>query len=375
MPDLRSLRLPRKDPCTVATGFASGERASAELAARAVEQALSRARQPLAGSVLLFLTSHFGRNTQLAISAASRAAHCLQVAGCTAAGVFTESEWSLDAPAAAALVLTGTTGLVNPAADQAILTLATTATQRLPLAGTSDRFGLCSADGDGDVPARVWQHGRLADHGHCELAFANARTATRVSRGLRILSPILTVTGTDGYDLFAVNERPALATLLDHLPPSAQPDARPPFSHLFAALTDASGDASDALRNDRCRLVPILGASPDEQSLTLAMPLTPGDRLFWVLRQPAAADQDSTIAVAELASEIPEPDFAVVFSCIGRGPYFFGTADRDIDCLLERYPALPVIGAYGAGEIAPVAGHAALLSYSAVLTLVDCVHA
>jgi small ligand-binding sensory domain FIST len=374
LPDLRSLRLPRKEPCTVATGFASGERATADLAARAVEQALQRAHQPLAGSVLLFLTSHFGRNTQLAVSAASRTAHCLQVAGCTAAGVFTESDWSLDAPAAAALVLAGDNGLVTPAGDCTVLTLTTAATQRLPMDGARERFGICCADGDGDLPARVWQHGRLADNDRCELAFANARTATRVSRGLRLLSPILEVTGTDGYDLFAVNGRPALATLLDCLPPSSQPEARPPFSHLFAALTDASGDAADALRNDRCRLVPILGASPDEQSLTLAMPLAPGDRLFWVLRQPAAAEQDSMAAVAELAESIAEPDFAVVFSCIGRGPYFFGTADRDLDCLLERFPALPVIGAYGAGEIGPVAGHSALLSYSAVLTVVDCVH-
>ena len=278
-------------------------------------------------------------------------------------------------PAAAALILTGDTGLVAPAADGAVLTLTTAAVQRLPMDSARPRFGICCADGDGDLPARVWQHGRLAEGDRCELAFAHARTATRVSRGLRVLSPILAVTGTDGYDLFSVNGRPALATLLDHLPPSAQPDARLPLSHLFAALTDGSGDAADALRSDRCRLVPILGASPEEQSLTLAMPLAPGDRLFWVLRQPAAAEQDSMAAVAELAEELAEPDFAVMFSCIGRGPYFFGTADRDLDCLLERFPALPVIGAYGAGEIGPVAGHSALLSYSAVLTVVDCVHA
>ena len=331
---------------------------------------------PLAGSVLLLLTSHFGRNTQLAISAAARTAHCLQVAGCTTAGLFTESDWSLDTPAAAALVLSGDTGLVAPTTGSATLTLMTAnAAQRLRRDDRDERFGLCCADGDGELPARTWQHGRLSEDGRCELSFSHARTATRVSRGLRVLSPVMTVTAADGYDIFTVDQRPALAALLDHLPASAEAKLRPPFSHLFAAVTDAVTDPAAALRDGRYHLVPILGTSPDEQSLTLALPLAAGDRLFWMLRQPAAAEQDSTTAVAELAAAIAQPDFALMFSCIGRGPYFFGSADRDLDCLLERFPDLPVLGAYGAGEIAPVGGHATLLSYSAVMTLVDCVHA
>ena len=376
MPNLRSLHLPRKDACAVASGFASGDRPTADLVSAAVEQALAKAKSSIAGSVLLLLTSHFGRNTQLAVSTAARVAHCVQVAGCTAAGVFTESEWSLDAPAAAALVLCGDTGLVAPVAGSSVLTLLTaTAAQRLAEpADANVRFGMYCADGEGDLPARVWSHGRIAGDGNCALSFSNARTATRVSRGLKVLSDVMAVTGTDGYDIFSVDHRPAMATLLDRLPPNSALSPWPPFSQLFAAVTDTPADPTRALKEGRYHLVPIIGVSHDEQSLTLALPLDVGDRLFWTLRQPSIAESDSIEAVAELDAVIPEPDFALMFSCIGRGPYFFGSADRDLVCLGERFPAIPILGAYGAGEIAPVAGKSTCLSYSAVMTLVDCVH-
>jgi len=375
LPDLRSLRLSRKDARSVASGFASGERPTADLVAAAVEQALAKADSSIAGSILLLLTPHFGRNTQLAVSTAARVAHCVQVAGCTAAGVFTESEWSLDAPAAAALVLCGDTGLVAATAGGGVLTLATaTAAQHLGEIDAAVRFGMYCADGEGDLPARVWSHGRIAGDGHCALSFSHARTATRVSRGLKVLSDVMAVTGTDGYDIFSVDDRPAMTTLLAGLPPNSALNPWPPFSQLFAAVTDGTIDPGRALKEGRYHLVPIIGISHDEQSLTLALPLDAGDRLFWTLRQPAVAERDSIEAVAELDALIPEPDFALMFSCIGRGPYFFGSADHDLACLRERFPAIPILGAYGAGEIGPVAGKSTFLSYSAVMTLIDCVH-
>jgi small ligand-binding sensory domain FIST len=42
-----------------------------------------------------------------------------------------------------------------------------------------------------------------------------------------------------------------------------------------------------------------------------------------------------------------------MFSCIGRGPYFYGGEDRDLDILRERFPKLPILGTYGTGQIAP----------------------
>ncbi|SBT07059.1 conserved hypothetical protein [Candidatus Propionivibrio aalborgensis] len=50
-----------------------------------------------------------------------------------------------------------------------------------------------------------------------------------------------------------------------------------------------------------------------------------------------------------------DPVCALMFSCIGRGPYFYGGEDCDLDVLRERFPDLPVLGTYGTGQIAPIA--------------------
>lgn len=370
MPDPRPLRLSRQDAAAVATGFATADRAQPELAAQAVRTALTRIDASLAGSVLLFLTSHFHRNAQAAVSAASRAARCLQVAGCTAPGVFTESEWSLDAPAAAALVLCGDIGLVRPNDGQPILTLAEAGDDhRHWMSDRVPRLGMLTTDADSDAPGRIWLHGKVHP-GCCETSFSHCRMAIAVSRGIRALTAAMAVTEADGHEVFAIDDEPALVTLLKHLPDDQPATSSRPGPHLFAALVRDQVTAEQAIARGSYRLLPILGASEDEQSLTLAQPLAPGDRLFWALRQPMAAVQDSGIALDRLAAEIPAPDFSVMFACIGRGPYFFGAEDIDLAQIDERFPGLPAIGAYGVGEIAPLADGNDVISYSAVTALV-----
>jgi small ligand-binding sensory domain FIST len=57
--------------------------------------------------------------------------------------------------------------------------------------------------------------------------------------------------------------------------------------------------------------------------------------------------------LVRLADKVADPACALMFSCIGRGPYFYGGEDRDLDVLCERFPDLPVLGTYGTGQIAP----------------------
>lgn len=358
----------------MATGFATGGSPSPEVAAAAVRQALARTESTLARSVLLFLTPHFARQPQAArssVTAASRAAHCLQVTGCTAPGVFTEDGWSLDAPAAAALVLCGDTVLTPPPAPDGaphpLLTLATPESLRTDWFGRArPRFGLLSTDNDPERPGRVWSGAKVADR--CEAGFGDAGIAAGVSRGLRHLSPPMRIDDTDGHELFELDGQPALATLLRGLPPELR--GNPPLSQLFAGLPEPGVDAERAVATGRYGLLPILGASNDEQSLTLAAPPVRGDTLFWAQRLPAAAEADTAALLDALSDAQPAPDFALLFACIGRGPYFFGGEDRDLAQLRARFPGLPVLGAYGAGEIAPLPGGSAIVSYSAVIALV-----
>ena len=87
------------------TALISSHQPSPELAEMAVNAALARAGMKHAAQVILLLSRDFLRKEAPAIVAAARAAGCLQVAGMTASGLFTEQGWQLDQPAAAALVL------------------------------------------------------------------------------------------------------------------------------------------------------------------------------------------------------------------------------------------------------------------------------
>ena len=73
-----------------------------------------------------------------------------------------------------------------------------------------------------------------------------------------------------------------------------------------------------------------------------------------VLSQTLSAEADMAESLAGIES--PAPAFGLMFSCIGRGPLFYGDDDRDLVAFRTRFPGLPLLGAYGSGQIAP-AGH------------------
>ena len=95
----------------IATGLATGVTADPAIAAQAVAQAMLHLGLSHANSVLLFLSEAFARDPQPALLAASRQSQCMQIAGCSAQGIFTEQDWVLDAPAAAAMVFGGNLSL------------------------------------------------------------------------------------------------------------------------------------------------------------------------------------------------------------------------------------------------------------------------
>ncbi|HEX5393533.1 MAG TPA: FIST C-terminal domain-containing protein [Rhodocyclaceae bacterium] len=355
-----------------ATGFAAADQASPELAAEAVREALASAGWDYAHSVILFLSSHFCRTAQPAITAASRAARCLQVAGCTAPGVFTETSWALHQPAAAALVLAGPVSLGPPLASEPSLTFSlpehTTPDWLLPY---PPRYGTLASGLDDRNGGQVWCQGKLRP-GRVEASFHGASVRTAVSRGLRFLSPTLYVTEQDGFEVFHLSNTPALNTLLTELPPELADLETLPLQRLCALVLEPGVPSTQAVSEGRYTLLPLLGVNSHERSVTLAAPLPADSALIWAWREPEAAEADTAEALKQITTgNVPEPDFALMFACLGRGPYFYQGHDRDLAQVSARYPSLPVIGVYGGGEIAPLGDGNVLLSYSTVFSLVS----
>jgi small ligand-binding sensory domain FIST len=375
MHDPGFVRVQGKNPnqMKVATGLATSHTASEELAYQAVSAAMQKAGLSIASSVLLFLTPDFAREPQSALRAAARAASCTQIIGCSAAGIFTEEDWVLDAPAAAAMVFGGGVNLElvhKTQNEDLLLTLAApNAIHTEWLSEPGQRFGGVSGDATGQGPFCVWQGGRVAQIGRCEVAIHGAQGVVGVSQGIRPLSQQpFEITQASDFDVRILAGQPALNVLMRELPLELRNQEKLPLHLVMAGIT--YGEPATAIAEGRFRSAPIIAVDPLEGSVTLSVRPAPGEQLFWAMRQPLAAESDMRLMVDTLQHSLPaSPDFGLCFPCMGRGPYFYGGVDLDLQIIKRQFPGMPVIGFYGNGEIAPFNGSNQLFQYAAVLGL------
>ena len=359
----------------VATGLAIGKTASPELAAKAVESAMAKANIHAPSSVLLFLTSEFASDPQSAIKAAAKAASCTQIIGCSATGIFTEEDWVIDSPAAAAMVFSDL-NFSHPKAgdtqDSLLLTLTAPSAinttwlnsdqsnQSLP------RFGGVSGDATGHGPFSVWQNGKGTTQGYCEVTLNHVSGAVAATHGLKILSPPRKISACNGNDLLKVANIPALTSLTSAWQKHEKSSADLPYHQLMVV----HASKASALERGEYNLASIIIDNKDNDSITLTKPLQEGDWLSWAIRDIDAAQIDIVKTASALRRQLAaEPEFGLLFSCLGRGPYFYNGVDQDLALIKTLFPKLPVIGFYGNGEIAPMNGVNELLQYSAVLGL------
>ena len=321
---------------TVATALVSGRQASPQLVEDAVRRAMQKADLGAVGGVLLFLTPEFARHPESAVLAAARLTRCTQVFGCVAAGICNEREWRLDGPAAAAMVIGDGLSLVSTGDDSPLLCC--TSSPFPSSWANSRRFGLHFHGSNGQ--GAVWQSARLAGQGIAETHLQGAALETLLSAGVQPLGEEHLVSAVRGYDLLSVDGKPALDHLLDALPAAWRERAPLPLHLINVCTTTRSGESLCAA---------IITANADA-SLTLSTALQPGDSFRWGIRDPlAAADEMATLLAGATTTQ---PDFALYFSCIGRGPWFYGDQNQDLAALTRRFPGMPVIGAYGTGQIA-----------------------
>ncbi|NTV71852.1 MAG: hypothetical protein HGA71_17110 [Azonexaceae bacterium] len=333
------------------SGLVAGQRPEAELAQAAVQAALAAAGLTRADNVILFLTHDFSRNPQAAVLAAARAAGCLSVCGGTASGLFTERGWQFDQPAAAALVYSTPAG--HTPAESPLLSFS--GYSRLPFEWQDGpaRVGLLDSD------AATWSHGRTTENGCAEFGLPGVNGRLVRASGLRLLGEPLPVEQCAGYDLRRIGGHNAVDSLHRALP--AELRDRPPL-HQIAALRQADAPG-----------IALLSANADG-SLTLAETLDEGETITWAIRQPLGAEQEMREALLATVNPKKTPNFALMFSCIGRGPLFYGNDDRDLVAFRDTFPDTPLLGAYGTGQIAPLGGQNRLFHNTALTLLFESAH-
>lgn len=362
----------------VATGLAIGNQALPELAAQAVTSAMQKADLDSPACVLLFLTSEFASKPQLAIKAAAKVASCTQVIGCSAIGIFTEEDWVIDSPAAAAMVFSENIWLKNAPKNTAdsdpptLLTLAApSAINSSWLDSAALRFGGVSGDAIGHGAFSVWENAKGVTQGWCEMQLSNMDCAIGATHGLKLITSPRRITDCNQHDILKIANLPAFNHLRSAWHKHAQNVAlidyvQVPYHQLIAVHASR---ASHIERGDYSLATMITG---DEASgsITLAKPLKVGDWISWAVRDIDAAQLDLVKTATQLKQQLAvKPEFSLLFSNLGRGPYFYNGIDQDLALIKTLFPQLPLIGFYGNGEIAPINGKNTLLQYSAVLGL------
>lgn len=351
----------------VATGLAVGVvDADPSLAAEAVSKAMQTLNIEVASSVLLFLTSEFANDPLPALRIAAKTANCLQVMGCSAPGIFTEEDWVLDAPAAAAMVFSDNIYLQLPEMrtdDQLILSLtAPNAMNTSWMASPGLRFGGVSGDAIGQGPFSVWQNAKGAAAGYCEAIIHGVEAVVEPAHCAYLLSEPEQILEVDGHDIQALSKGGALQTLHQ----AYKENSVIPM-HLMMAVY---ADSAEAIIQGKYHLATLVSGNETDGSVTLAKRLQPGQYLAWAIRDTDAAQVNLQRATSRMSKQLKDrPDFGMLFSCLGRGPYFYDGLDRDLMIMKAQYPRMPIIGFYGNGEIAPVNGSNELLEYSAVIGL------
>lgn len=357
----------------VATSIAFGSDATPELASQAVSQAMHKAGISVANSVLLLLTSEFASHPQAAIKAAAKAANCTQVMGCSASGIFTEEDWVLDAPAAAAMVFGDNVTLQLPSKNllqQPLLTLsAPNAINSTWLNDGNVRYGGVSGDAIGQGNFSVWQNAKGEHSGHVEAFLTEVDVVSKASHGLRLLTQPFEITQINNFDLIQLNNHSTqhlpFTTLEKAWRSYSKRDEPIPLHLVMAAFANSAEDINAGNYN----LTNIIGCDENSGSITLAQTVPTGQFLSWGIRDQTVAEADMLLMTHQLVEDLnKKPDFGLLFSCMGRGPYFDGI-DHDLNVLTMQLPKMPLLGFYGNGEITSIQGKNQLLPSSAVLSL------
>ena len=346
---------------TLATALVTGNDPEPQLAEAAVAQAMAKSGLAHAEGVLLFLTPEFSRHAQAIVTTTARRTQCMQVAGGIASGVFTESGWAIDRPAAAAMVLGGRFSLgYSDHPDEGVLSYA--GSNIPPVWSVSARrfggaFGSTFAVRSADTNAIVWQQARLAGDTGCSVQLHGARIDFGISRGWQPLAEPQRVERSQGYDVQQVGTTTALKSLVKVLPDVFRREPERHLHQIVALLGDADAFAEETILTPAA----VISANADG-TMTLAERIEPGRQLAWAIRLPETAEADMRGTVEKLAQEQKKHNFppsgALMFSCIGRGPFFYGGEDRELKAFTDRFPGLPTIGVYGTAQIAPLGNRA-----------------
>ncbi|MGL6040289.1 MAG: FIST N-terminal domain-containing protein [Deefgea sp.] len=334
-----------------ASGYAHGPRATAQVAIAAVSSAMARGGLSHAGRIYLFLSAHFQYEINTTLRAVTQVTGSFDIFGASAAGVFTDQDWSLDAPAAAAMVLPAQMAQ-STSTDSHFALAAPNAINQQWLNRGGQRFGGIAGDATGNGAYAIWQNGRQQQD------FVETPLTPRdiiISQGFHALSPHYRISASKGLMLETLDDSAAYPTLRPWL---RQYD----LHNLMAGIGESPSDML---------WIPVIGVDEHKQAIMLAHEIPVGMSLCWGHFDSAAASQDLGLQLMTQLAGRAQPQWGLAFSGHRRAMAGSGITEPDWNVLRSALPGMPFAGFYGNGQIAPLAKSNQVVDNSVLVALFD----
>ncbi len=130
--------------------------------------------------------------------------------------------------------------------------------------------------------------------------------------------------------------------------------------YIHAAIPLPGSDTGDYMVRN------LIAIDPEHGWLAIGEPVSVGDRVMFVRRDPRTAEHDLKIKMVNLQKRLSGPPRGgVYFSCVARGPGMFGEPGREMAILQDQLGDIPLVGFYCGGEIS----NGRIYGYTGVLTL------
>jgi small ligand-binding sensory domain FIST len=226
--------------------------------------------------------------------------------------------------------------------------------------------GLASAQGPD--ASSLFLDGEVVSEGAVTCSVSGLPLVPCVSQGATPVGPEMAVTEAEGNVITGLASKPALERLREAI------DALTPRERLLAGHGLLLGVVIDENQPEYERgdflVRPIVGADPDEGSITVAERVRVGQTVRLHVRDGVSADVDLREALAAQTRALG-PDGAagaLVFTCNGRGAHMFSMPDHDANAVADVLGA-PAGGFFCAGEIGPVGGRNFLHGFTATIAV------
>lgn len=247
-----------------------------------------------------------------------------------------------------------------------------TADSQLVLAGVDESFpGVTVLGGlaSGDAPGRaaLYLDDQTFNMGTVGVALSGPLAVeTLISQGCRPIGKPLVVTATEENFILEIEKRRAL-DVLNEIFRALPKDEQKRFARSLVIGLELDKNAME-YRTNELLVRNVHGVDPESGAISVSAYLEAPQVIQFMVRDAHAAEADLAHHL-EMRAGGPQPEGALLFSCLGRGRGFFGAPNHDSDLLRQQIGNVPVGGFFSNGEIGPISGKTFIHSYTSAFGL------